>query len=184
MTDPEYFKKRLEILEKDKAVIRSKFNILLLGAFYPDHQFKRLKGIKSKLIEKGWDKTHMVCDSPKTYEGKKRGVQTIRERSFSAINDANAVVFIFTKGGQSDGRGMEVEHVFRTPYLLWKTIMIFEEDDHMIYGSEMIKDELKKIKGEVIIAYVPVEDDEYLIETIESHLENLIKDYPKISDNI
>lgn len=101
MTWPGYFKNRLEKLEKDKKFIRSNFNILLLGAFYPEHQFERL----------------------------------------------------------------------------------FEEDDRTIYGSEMIKDELKKIRNEIKVAYVPVEDDDYLLETIESQLENLIKDYPKISNN-
>lgn len=97
------------------------------------------------------------------------------------MHNSDVIIFLFTKGGQSDGRGMEIEHIFSTPFLLWKSIMIFEEEsDGRRYGSELILDELQNLEEHVKVAPVSVRDEEALLETIESQLVNFLSEYARV----
>jgi hypothetical protein len=175
----EYFKQQFEIYEKDKKKVESKLKILLCGSYFPDSEYKRLIKIRDELRNKGWKQTNLVKDF-RYKTSKRRHLVTFRERSFNAIDIANVVFFIYTKGGQSNGRGMELEHVLSNNFLLWKTILIFEEEpDGNLYGSELVIDELKKLKKDVRVSTVPINDDNALLAIIESHLIDFLEGLPR-----
>jgi hypothetical protein len=141
---------------------------------------EKLIYIRNELRKRDWKNTRLVKDI-RHIKRKRRGLPTIRERTYYAMDNSDVIIFIFTKGGQSDGRGMEIEHVFSTPFLLWKSIMIFEEEpDGKRYGSELILDELKKQKDQIKVASFSVGDEEALLETIESQLVNFLSEFARI----
>ncbi len=111
-------------------------------------------------------------------------MKSSRRRSFDAIENADAVVFIFTKDGQSDGRGMEFEHVLSGPrYFIWKTIVIFEEDENgRRYGSDLVLDGLKEYGSDITMGIVSVDSIEELIETVDTLLMNLIQNLIRTRD--
>jgi hypothetical protein len=168
------------LVDREKAKVRSQLKILICGSYYPVSEFNRLINIRNELRKRNWKKANLVKDF-KHIKRKKRNLPTLRERTHYAMHNSDVIIFIFTKGGQSDGRGMEIEHIFSTPFLLWKSIMIFEEElDGKKYGSELILDEMKNLKDHLIVAYVSVEDEESLLNTIESQLVNFLGKFSRV----
>lgn len=161
--------------------MKNHLNGLILGAYHPSEEFNRLIKIKTELINNGWENMKLVMDFSTKKGGKNRGLKSFRERSFSAIDQSDIILILFTKGGQSDGRGMEVEHIFQNNFLRWKTYMIFEEEPNGIrYGSELILSELDKYRGEISVSTFPVKNDSHLLELIESLLINYLLKLPQI----
>lgn len=176
----EYFKQQFDLVESEKSKVRSRLKILICGSYYPVTEFERLIKIRDELRKRGWKKACLVKDF-KQIKRKKRDLPTLRERTYHAMHNSDVIIFLFTKGGQSDGRGMEIEHIFSTPFLLWKSIMIFEEEsDGRRYGSELILDELQNLEEHVKVAPVSVGDEEALLETIESQLVNFLSEYARV----
>ena len=157
----------------DKRQIKSNLKILLCGSYNPSTELARMIDIKTRLINKGWKKTHLVKDYPIKVLKNRRPLIHCQE----AISDAGVIIFLFTKqGGGSDGRGMELSYILGTSYLIFKSYFIIEQDkDGTTYASELIQGELDNNENKDIrfnTSYVPVDDIEHLIDTIESQLVN------------
>ncbi|MDO9574081.1 MAG: hypothetical protein Q7I94_03715, partial [Candidatus Contubernalis sp.] len=157
----------------DKQHVKSNLKILLCGSYNPSKELTRMIEIKDILIKKGWKKTHLARDYPVPVPKNRRPLIHCQE----AISDAGVIIFIFTKqGGGSDGRGMELSYILGTSYLIFKSYFIIEQDENgTSYASELIQGELDNNENKDIrfnTSYVPVDDIEHLIDTIESQLVN------------
>ena len=170
----EYINSLLISYDLDKQIVKANLKILLCGSYNPKDELKRVKKIRNLLIEKGWKKTYLTLDYKTRVQKNRRLLNYCKE----AISDANVIVFLFTKqGGGSDGRGIEFNYILSGPsVLLFKSYFIIEQEkDGTSYVSELILGELENNDNPNIrfnTSYVPVNDIEFLLDTIESHLIN------------
>ncbi len=123
--------------------------IYLFGAYKPKDCKENLKEIRDFIKNKGFKNTYIVEDIS---DKKFMNVEPIRrnvERSFFAIDDADILIFIFSKNDKSNGHYMEYQR-FVDNHLKDKVdqVIIFIEKKLKIKSLQFLKGSLmKKMKN-------------------------------------